>query len=211
MILNAALIVCLTDGCTPKQRAGRTSPLTRKPLCQERIMHKKPLLYLSFCVIALCGCSDQPENSDVEYTATNGPLSITIKQVSLSKIYEPNTGDGVVVDVWSLLERTDGIAISNKNNVTLGGLTLMRVNGQEIPIEPGVGNTLYSPNNIPWDYGWVSGQKTVLKNNQRLLRHRLYKAKGLQNVSQVNMEITVGLSGEGQELRPFLFKRVPIR
>jgi hypothetical protein len=174
-------------------------------------MHKKPLLYLSFCVIALCGCSDQPENSAVDYTSTNGPLSITIKQVSLSKIYEPNIGEGVVVDVWSLLERTDGIAISNENNITLGGLALMKVNGQRISIGPGTGNTLYDPNNIPWDYGWVSGQKTVLKNNQRLLRHRLYKAKGLQNVSQVNIEITLGLSNQDRKLRSFLFEKIPIR
>jgi hypothetical protein len=175
-------------------------------------MQKKPLLYLSFCVIALCGCSDQPENNAADYTVANGPLSITIKQVSLSKIYEPNNSDGVVVDVWSLLERTDGIAISNKNNITLGGLTLMRVNGQEIPIEIGTADTLYDPNNIPATYGWGrTRQETVLKNNQRLLRHRLLKAKDLQNVSQLNIEITVGLSGEGQELRSFLFKRIPIR
>ena len=115
------------------------------------------------------------------------------------------------MDVWSLLERTDGIAINNENNITLGGLTLMRVNGQRIPIEPGTGNTLYDPNNIPWDYGWVSGQKTVLKNNQRLLRHRLFKAKDLQNVSQVNIEITLGLSNQDGKLRSFLFEKVPIR
>jgi len=174
-------------------------------------VQKKPLLYLSFCVIALCGCSDQPENNAADYTVANGPLFITIKQVSLSKIYEPNTSDGVVVDVWSLLERTDGIAINNKNNITLGGLTLMRVNGQEIPIEIGTADTLYDPNNIPVEYGWGTGQKTVLKNNQRLLRHRALKAKDLQNVSQLNIEITVGLSDHDQKLRSFLFEKVPIR
>jgi hypothetical protein len=174
-------------------------------------MQKTLLFCISFCAIALCGCSDRPENNSADYTVSNGPLSVMIKQVSQSKIYEPNASDGVVVDVWSLLERTDGIAINNKTNITLGGLTLMRINSQKIPIEIGTAQTLYDPNNIPLEYGWGTGQKTILKNNQRLLRHRLLKVKDLQNISQLNIEIHLGLSDQDRKLRSFLFEKVPIR
>ena len=175
-------------------------------------MQMKPLLYLSFCVIALCGCSDQPENKVADYTVTNGPLSVTLERVSLSKTYEPNAIDEVIVDIWCLLERTDGIAIDNQNNVTLGGLTLMRTNGQKLsPGVKGTAETWYEPNNIPWEFYWGMGKKLVLENNQRLLRNRLLYVNGLDKVSRLNIEIYLGLTGQDQKLRSFLFEKVPVR
>jgi len=176
-------------------------------------MTTKLLLTLTFCVTALCGCSDRrPESNSSDYTVSNAPLAVTLKRISLSKIYEPNATGEVLVDVWCLLERTDGIAIDNQNNVTLGGLTLMRTNGQRIPPGgKGTAQTFYDPNNIPWEFGWGTGQGFALQNNQRLLRYRLLQVKGLDKVSQLNIEIRLGLSGQDQKLRSFLFERVLVR
>jgi len=171
------------------------------------------LLSLVFCTINISGCTkrEHPENNSSDYTVTDPPLSVSLRQVSFSKLYEPDAIDKVQFDFWCLLERTDNVAISEQNNITLGGLSLTQTNGQRIPMRSTV-QTLYSPNNIPMDYNWGRGKMLTLKDSQRLLYYRQFPLKSdLLKASRLNVEVRLGITGQDRELRSFLFKGIHFR
>lgn len=198
-----------TKGSSVPAKAVRSS----LALCERRIMRELLLLSLVFFFINMSGCTkrEPPENNSSDYTVTNIPLSVTIRQVSLSKLYGPDAIDKAQFDIWCLLERTDSVAISEQNNITLGGLLLTQTNGQRIPPRM-TSATLYDPNNIPWEFYSGRGKKFTLKDSQRLLHYRLFPVgSDLLKVSRLNVEIRLGITGQDQKLRSFLFEGVLVR
>ncbi|MCP4257089.1 MAG: hypothetical protein GY774_06135 [Planctomycetes bacterium] len=138
-------------------------------------------------------------------------MSVTLRQVSLSNNYGSDAIDKVQFDIWCLLERTDNVAISEQNNITLSPLLLTQTNGQQIPMRM-TGATFYDPNNIPMEYNWGRSKKFTLKDSQRLLYYRLFPVgSDLLKVSRLNVEVRLGITGQDQKLRSFLFEGVLVR
>jgi hypothetical protein len=173
-------------------------------------MRELLLLSLVFFFINVSGCtkSEPPVNNTSDYTITDPPLSLTLIQVSLSKIFEPEAIDNVQFDIWCLLERTDSVAISEQNNITLSPALLTQINGQQIPMRMTCA-TLYDPNNIPREFNWGRSKKFTPKNDQRLLYYRLFPVgSDLLKVPRLNINIRLGITGQDQKLRSFLFEGV---
>lgn len=161
-------------------------------------MRELLLLSLVFFIINTSGCTkrEPPENNSSDYTVTDPPLSVTLRQVSLSKLYEPDAIDKVQFDIWFLLERTDSVAISEQNNITLSPLLLTQKNGQQIPMRM-TGATFYDPNNIPREFYWGRGMKFTLKDSQLLLHYRLFPmGRDLLKVSRLNVEVRLGITDQ---------------
>ena len=192
--------------------ASQATGDTRVTRCQRTTLREALLWGLVFFIVVTSGCAErQPQDSASGRTMVDGPLSVTLEQVGLSKNFDPDANDPAQLEVWCLLERTDGVAISDQNNVTLGGLSVMRADGQRIR-HGMVFQTAYQGDNVPVEFYWRRGKRPTLKDNQRLLHHRvLFETSDILKMSQFSIELRLGLTGQDEELRSFVFKNVLVR
>lgn len=175
-------------------------------------MRERLVSILICVVVVVSGCARKSSDSAKPVrTVVDGPLSVTLEQVGLSRCYGTDTDEALQLDVWLLLERTDGLPIDNQNNVTLGGLSLVGPDGQHVPPYLAT-ETAYMSNNVPMQFNSGRNKRLNLAENQWLLYYRfLSSTDDFPKTPTLTFDLRLGLTNEDEDLRPFVFKNVRLR
>jgi hypothetical protein len=163
------------------------------------------LLVVAVIGVLVFGTGRLWSKGTVSLSIDKPPLKLTLKRVSIMTTFnEPlKTQEEYLIDVWCLLERTDGM-INKEDNVTLGGIQLFDNRGERIPNTGKVIQTLYNSSTVPMDYKlW---KKMDFSQNARVLRHSLFvKAEHIHKLSNATITIFLGLTNKDKNPVPLQF------